>query len=128
MSEDIYSIYHVYIARDLRETRMYYRHYTRERTTRIIHQPTPHTYHKYSDTRARWLKHVYRQVFVNRYKLDRGFIFKFGLKVILGVPCGLTKDIKYFSFFREEIVIVNAEFLLYLNPLIFKNRVYFIKQ
>ena len=43
--EDIYSIYHVYIVRDLRETRMYYRHCTKERTTRIIHQPTPHTYY-----------------------------------------------------------------------------------
>ena len=53
VSEDIYSIYHVYIARDLRETRMYYRRCTRERTIRIIQQLTPHTYHKYSDTRAR---------------------------------------------------------------------------
>ena len=45
MSEDIYSIYHVYIARDLRETRMYYRRCTRERTTITIQQPTPHTYY-----------------------------------------------------------------------------------
>ena len=45
VSEDIYSIYHVYIARDLRETRMYYRHCTREKTIIIIHQPTPHTYY-----------------------------------------------------------------------------------
>ena len=44
VSEDIYSIYHIYIARDLRETRMYYRRCTKERTTRIIHQPIPHTY------------------------------------------------------------------------------------
>ena len=45
MSEDIYSIYYMYIARDLRETRMYYRRCTRERKTTIIHQPTPHTYY-----------------------------------------------------------------------------------
>ena len=32
MLEDIYFIYYMYIARDLRETRIYYRRYTRERT------------------------------------------------------------------------------------------------
>ena len=61
---------------------------------------------------------------INRYKLDRGIILKLGLKVPLGVPCGLTKEVEYFSFFRKEIVIVNAELSLYLNPLILKDRVY----
>ena len=42
--KDIYSIYHVYIARDLRETYMYYRHCTRERIIRIIQQPTLYMY------------------------------------------------------------------------------------
>jgi len=56
--------------------------------------------------------------------LDRGIILKLGLKVLLGVPYGLTKEVKHFGFFRKEIVIVNIELSLYLNPLIFKGRVY----
>jgi hypothetical protein len=64
---------------------------------------------------------------INRYKLDRGLILKLSLKVPLGVPSGSTKEVEYFSFFRKEIVIVNAELSLYLNPLILKGRVYPIK-
>ena len=61
---------------------------------------------------------------INRYKLDRGLILKLGLKVALGVPSSLTKEIEYFSFFEKEMVIVSAELSLYLNPLILKGRVY----
>jgi len=61
---------------------------------------------------------------VNRYKLDRGLILKFGLKVPLGVSYSLTKEVKHFSFFGKEIVIVNAELSLYLDPPILKGRVY----
>jgi len=64
---------------------------------------------------------------INRYKLDRGIVLKLSLKVPLGVPSGSTKEVKHFSFFKKEIVIVNAELSLYLNPLIFKGRVYPIK-
>jgi len=64
---------------------------------------------------------------INRYKLDRGIILKLGLKVPLGVPSGLTKEVEHFGFFRKEIVIINAELSLYLNPLIFKGRVYSIR-
>jgi len=64
---------------------------------------------------------------INRYKLDRGLILKFGLKVPLGVPSSSTKEVKYFSFFRKEIVVVNTELSLYLNPLILKSRVYPIR-
>jgi len=65
---------------------------------------------------------------VNRYKLDRGIVLKLGLKVPLGVPCGLTKEVEHFGFFRKEIVIVNTELSSYLNPLILKGRVYPIRQ
>jgi len=65
--------------------------------------------------------------FINRYKSDREIVLKLSLKVPLGVPCGLTKEVKYFGFFRKEIVIVNTELSLYLNPLILKGRVYPIK-
>ena len=65
--------------------------------------------------------------FINRYKSDRGLVLKFGLKVLLGVSYGSTKEVEYFSFFRKEIVIVNAELSLYLNPLILKGRVYPIR-
>jgi len=61
---------------------------------------------------------------VNRCKLDRGIVLKLGLKVPLGIPCGLTKEVEHFGFFRKEIVIVNAELSLYLNPPILKGRVY----
>jgi hypothetical protein len=64
---------------------------------------------------------------VNRYKLDRGVILKLGLEVLLGVPSSLTKEVEYFGFFGKEIVIVNAELSLYLNPLILKGRVYSIR-
>jgi len=64
---------------------------------------------------------------VNRYKSDRGVILKLGLKVPLGVPYGLTKEVKHFSFFRKEIVIVNTELSSYLNPLILKGKVYSIR-
>jgi len=65
--------------------------------------------------------------FINRYKLDREIVLKLGLKVLLGVPSSLTKEVEHFSFFRNEIVIVNAELSLYLNPLILKGRVYPIR-
>ena len=61
---------------------------------------------------------------INRYKLDRGIVLKLGLEVPLGVPSGLTKEVEHFGFFRKEMVIVNAELSLYLNPLILKGRVY----
>ena len=64
---------------------------------------------------------------INKYKLDRGLVLKLSLKVPLGIPSGSTKKVEYFSFFGEEIVIVNAELSLYLNPPIFKNRVYPLK-
>ena len=64
---------------------------------------------------------------INRYKLDKGLILKLGLKVPLDVPSSLTKEVEYFSFFRKEIVIINVELSLYLNPLIFKGRVYPIR-
>jgi hypothetical protein len=64
---------------------------------------------------------------INRYKLDRGVVLKLGLKVPLGVPSSSTKEVEYFSFFGKEIVIVNAELSLYLNPPILKGRVYPIR-
>ena len=64
---------------------------------------------------------------VNKYKSDREVVLKLGLKVPLGVPSGLTKEVKYFGFFRKKIVIVNAELSSYLNPLILKGRVYSVK-
>jgi hypothetical protein len=65
---------------------------------------------------------------INRYKADRRFILKFSLKVILGISYSLTKDIKHLGFFKEEIVIINMELSLYLNPPILKGRVYPVKQ
>jgi len=64
---------------------------------------------------------------VNRYKLNRGIILKLGLKVLLGVPSSLTKEVEYFNFFKKEIIIVNTELFLYLNPLILKSRVYLVR-
>ena len=64
---------------------------------------------------------------VNRYKSDRGLILKLGLKVLLSVPRGSAKEVEHFGFFRKEIVIVNAELSLYLNPPILKGRVYPIR-
>jgi len=65
---------------------------------------------------------------INRYKSDRGIVLKLGLKVPLGIPYGSTKEVEHFGFFRKEIVMVNAELSLYLNPLILKGRVYPIGQ
>jgi len=65
---------------------------------------------------------------VNGYKSDRGIVLKLGLKVLLGVPYSLTKEVKHFGFFRKEIVIVNTELSSYLNPPIFKGRVYPVRQ
>ena len=59
--------------------------------------------------------------------MDRRIILKFSLKVMLGIFYSLIKDIKHLGFFKEKIVIVNTEFFLYLNPLIFKSRVYLVK-
>ena len=64
---------------------------------------------------------------VNRYKSDRGIVLELSLKVPLGVPSSSTKKVEYFSFFRKEIVIVNAELSSYLNPLILKGRVYSVR-
>ena len=65
---------------------------------------------------------------INRYKLDRGFIFKLGLKVPLGIPYSLAKEVEHFGFFRGEIVIINLEFSLYLDSPVLKGRVYPIRQ
>ena len=64
---------------------------------------------------------------VNRYKLDREIVLKLSLKVPLGVPSGSTKKVEHFGFFGKEIVVVNAELSLYLNPLILKGKVYPIR-
>jgi hypothetical protein len=64
----------------------------------------------------------------NRYKADRRFILKFSLKVILGISYSLIKDIKHLGFFKEEMIVINIELSLYLNPLILKGRVYPVKQ
>ena len=53
--------------------------------------------------------------------------FKLNLKIMLGISYSLTKNIEHLGFFKEKIVIVNVEFFLYLNPLIFKSRVYSVK-
>jgi len=65
---------------------------------------------------------------INRCKLDREIVLKLSLKVPLGIPYSSTKEVEHFSFFRKEIVIVNAKLSLYLNPLILKGRVYPIGQ
>jgi len=46
---------------------------------------------------------------------------------MLGIFYNLPEKVKHFNFFGEEIVIINIEFFLYLDFLVFKNRVYFIK-
>ena len=46
----------------------------------------------------------------------------------LGVPYSSTKEVEHFGFFRKEIVVVNMELSLYLNPLILKGRVYPVGQ
>ena len=65
---------------------------------------------------------------VNRYKSDRGLVLELGLKVPLSVPRGSAKEVEHFSFFGKEIVVVNAELSLYLNPPILKGRVYPVRQ
>jgi hypothetical protein len=65
---------------------------------------------------------------INRYKADRRFVLKFSLKVTLNISCSSTKDIKHLGFFREEMVVINMELSLYLNPPILKNRVYPVRQ
>jgi len=67
------------------------------------------------------------QYLINRCKLNRRLVLELGLKVLLGVPNGLTKEVKHFGFLRGEIVIVNIELSLYLDPLILKGRVYPIR-
>jgi hypothetical protein len=47
---------------------------------------------------------------------------------MLGISYSLTKDIEHLSFFKEEMVIINIELSLYLNPLILKGRVYPVRQ
>ena len=68
------------------------------------------------------------QYLINRYKLDRRVILKLSLKVILGVPYSSAKEVEHFSLFRGEIVVVNLEFSLNLDPLVLKGRVYPIRQ
>ena len=46
----------------------------------------------------------------------------------LGISCSLTKDIEHLGFFKEEIVVINIELFLYLNPPILKGRVYPVRQ
>jgi hypothetical protein len=65
--------------------------------------------------------------FINKYKADRRFILKFRLKVILDISYSLTKDIEHLGFFKKEMVVINTELSLYLNPLILKSRVYPIR-
>jgi len=65
---------------------------------------------------------------INRSKLDRGIVLKLGLKVLLGIPYSLTKEVKHFGFFGKEIVVVNIGLFLYLNFLILKGRVYLVGQ
>jgi hypothetical protein len=65
---------------------------------------------------------------VNRCKSDRGIVLKLGLKVPLGVPYSSTKEVEHFGFFGKEIVVVNTELSLYLNPPILKGRVYPVRQ
>ena len=65
---------------------------------------------------------------VNRYKSDRGLILKLSLKVPLSVPRSSTKEVEHFGFFGKEIVVVNTELSSYLNPPIFKGRVYPVGQ
>jgi len=48
--------------------------------------------------------------------------------VTLGVPCGSAKEVKHFGLFRGEMVVVNSEFSLNLDPLVLKGRVYSIRQ
>ena len=60
---------------------------------------------------------------INRCKSDRGIILKLSLKVPLGIPYGLAKEVEHFGFFGGEVVIINLEFSLYLDSLVLKGRV-----
>ena len=59
--------------------------------------------------------------------MNKGVILKFSLKVTLGISYSLTKKVKHLSFFKGEIIMVNIEFSLYLNPPILKGGVYSVK-
>jgi len=59
--------------------------------------------------------------------MNKGLILEFGLKVPLGIFCGSTKNINHFGFFREEVIVINAEFSSHLDPPVFKSGVYFIR-
>jgi hypothetical protein len=48
--------------------------------------------------------------------------------VLLGVPSSSAKEVKHLSFFKKEIVVVNAELSSYLDPPILKGRVYPVGQ
>ena len=61
---------------------------------------------------------------INRYKSDRGVVLKLGLQVPLSITRSSTKEVEHFGFFGKEIVVVNAELSLYLNPPVLKGRVY----
>jgi len=60
--------------------------------------------------------------------MDKGLILKFSLKVPLSIPYSSTKNIKHLGFFREEVIIINAEFSSHLDPLVLKSGVYSIRQ
>ena len=47
--------------------------------------------------------------------------------MLLSVPNNLTKEVKHFGFFKREIIVINIKLSLYLDPLIFKDKVYPIK-
>ena len=47
---------------------------------------------------------------------------------MLDISYSSTENIKYLSLFRGEIVVINTEFSLYLNPPILKGGVYPIGQ
>ena len=72
MSEDIRLTYHVHGARDLRETRVCIIDTALENKT-INNHPTTNTAYvsQYSDIRARWLKHVHRQLDIVISLLDK---------------------------------------------------------
>ena len=48
--------------------------------------------------------------------------------MLLGVPSSSAKEVKYLSFFRREIVVINIELSSYLDPPILEGRVYPIRQ
>ena len=60
------------------------------------------------------------QHFINKCKMDRRFVLKLSLKIPLGISCSLTKKVKYFGFFKREVVIINMEFSSHLSSLVLK--------